>query len=294
MNFQFYKHDLAGASSKARPDFMVFRVRWISHLLVALLIAACGATPAQRTTQEDARSRLAKAEAMFQERCKIAGERIYRSIEDVEGILLLKIRPDNINWGNQFAMDDPYGRDLGGMGYIETFVRGSFQANNPGLPAPGSPSRLGYLYVDVVDATDGQRYRYTGRMEEPWEHDKSFLQGYKRFVLDKTPALGTAPRYGVNYEDISTHEERNYWIAGSSLQVIDLKTSEVIAERIGYMMDRSQGDRTGNRSPWLNAADNACPSFQRNPLLRLPPGQGAAAQRRQTQDFIEKVLKPKL
>ena len=115
-----------------------------------------------------------------------------------------------------------------------------------------------------------------------------------RFVLDKTLSPGAQPRYGVTYDDISTREEREYWIAGSSLKVIDLKKNEVMAERIGYMMDRGQGNTSGGRSPWLVAADNACPSFQRNPLLPLPRGQGAAAQRHQTQDFVEKVLKPKL
>jgi hypothetical protein len=62
------------------------------------------------------------------------------------------------------------------------------------------------------------------------------------FVLDKVPRSRPHPRYGVTYDDISTREERDYWIAGSSLKVIDLQTNEVMAERIGYMMDRGQGD----------------------------------------------------
>ena len=113
------------------------------------------------------------------------------------------------------------------------------------------------------------------------------------FVLDKTPAPSPAPRYGVTYDDISTREERDYWIAGSWLKVIDLKTNEVVAERIGYMMDRGQGNTSGGRAPWLLAADNACPSFFRNP--NLPPnGHGSRAQSRQAQDFVEKTLKPRL
>jgi hypothetical protein len=112
------------------------------------------------------------------------------------------------------------------------------------------------------------------------------------FVLDKIPATGSAPRYGVTYDDISTREEREYWIAGSSLKVIDLQTNEVFAERIGYMLDRGQGDNSGGRSPWLFAADHACPSFQRNPLR--PPGSGSSAQIRQAQVFVEKILEPNL
>ncbi|MBK7022991.1 MAG: hypothetical protein IPH41_05590 [Sulfuritalea sp.] len=76
------------------------------------------------------------------------------------------------------------------------------------------------------------------------------------------------------------------WIAGSSLKVIDLRTNEVMAERIGYMMDRGQGNTSGGRSPWLLAADNACPKFG-------PEKVGAPRsfhQPRQTRNFVEKVL----
>jgi hypothetical protein len=183
-------------------------------------------------------------------------------------------------------MDDSYGRDLEGEGYIESFIRGEFQATHTGVMRLGSPQYIGYLYVDALNPADGKRYRYTGRIEEPWQRDKSYLKGYTRFVLDKVPALSPAPRYGVTYDDISTREERDYWIAGSSLKVIDLKTNEVMAERIGYMMDRGQGSSSGGRSPWLFAADHACPVFSTH--------HGSTVQPYQTLVFVEKVLKPKM
>jgi hypothetical protein len=233
------------------------------------------------------------AMAMFQERCKKAGEFIRRTVEDVEGVFLLKIRPRDTNYGDQFKLDDPYGRDMGGEGYITSFLRGSYQAGKEGLKRPpGSPPRLGYLYVDALDHQGGARYRYTGHVEEPWQKDKSFLKGYMRFVMNHTLATGAAPRYGVTYDDISTREEREYWIAGSSLKVIDLKSNEVVAERIGYMVDWAQGSQAGGRSPWLLAANQACPDFHRprNPAFQEP---GSSAQIWQTLDFVEKVLKPK-
>jgi hypothetical protein len=64
--------------------------------------------------------------------------------------------------------------------------------------------------------------------------------------------------------------------------VIDLQSNEVIAERIGYMVDRGQGVTAGGRSPWLLAAGAACPAF---------PGQHAE-QANQTARFVEKVLFP--
>lgn len=251
-----------------------------------------------------ARDRLTKAEAIFQERCKKSGEFIHKTAENVEGILLMKLRPSEMNSGDQYKMDDPYGRDLGGDGYITSFVKGSYQATTTGTPALGSPPRLGYPFVEAVDPQDGKRYRYTGGMKVVGRQDTNahnvqvdmarnpnYDVNIYAFKLDRTPSMGPAPRYGVTYDDISTREDRDYWIAGSSLKVIDLSTNEVMAERIGYMMDRGQGSTAGFRSPWLVAADHACPSFFRNP--NLPPnGHGSRAQVHQTEDFVEKVLKP--
>lgn len=272
-----------GRTEPSRMKPPVNRIKWFSPLLsltLVLLLGACtsgshAAQPSERQT---------KAMAMWQERCKTAGEKIYKKVENVEGVYLMKLRPKGINFGDQFKLDDPYGRDLDGDGYIETFVRGQYAATHVVNPTVASPTRpKGYPYIEVQDTKDGQRHRYTGRIEEPWQTNKAYLQGYTRFVLDKTLATGPAPRYGVTYDDISTHEEREYWIAGSSLKVIDLQTNEVIAERIGYMVDWAQGSQAGGRSPWLFAANTACPEFADK--------HGSSAQPYQTVHFVEKVLK---
>ncbi len=244
----------------------------------------------QRASEQ--RERLARAQTMFAERCKTAGEKIHKTVENVEGIYLMKLRTTT-NFGKQFELDDPYGDDSTDKEYILNFLRGYYhQRNEPILP--GSPPRTGYAYVEAVDPNDGNRYRYTGRVEEPWKTDKTYLQGYTRFVFDKVPAPGVAPRYGVTYDDISTHEEREYWIAGSSLKVVDLQTNEIIGERIGYMVDWAQGSVAGFRSPWRYAADNACPGFQWNPNFPVTRsnGGGSSQQPGQTITFVEKVLKP--
>ncbi len=263
-------------------------------LALGVCLTGCFSPNAAREADIAARrSRLQTAEAMFQERCKKAGVTIHRTAENVEGILLMKLRPRQDNYDNQFALDDPYGRDLGGEAYIQTFVRGSFQANTKGTPRLGSPPRLGYLFVEAVDPKDGKRYRYTGGIKQVTHVHHMSMGGDGKttfqtmaYVLDKVLATGPAPRYGVTYDDLSTREEREYWIAGSSLRVIDLKTNEVMAERIGYMMDRGQGSDAGGRSPWLMAADHACPPFA--------PRHGATSQMFKALDFAESVLKPKL
>ena len=274
------------------------RMTIFTLIIGALLATATAPASAQAV---DPKARLQTAEKMFTERCKKAGEFIYRTAENVEGIFLMKIRPEKQNYSDQFAMDDPYGRDLGGNGYVLTFVRGSYQAQTKGTPYPGSPPRLGYRYVEAIDPQDGKRYRYTGSMkvvgrksetapnvQVELKRNPSYDLNIYEFGLDRTLASGPQPRYGVTYDDISTREERDYWIAGSSLKVIDLKTNEVMAERIGYMMDRGQGSKGAGsgRSPWLLAADNACPAFA--------PRHGSTAQPYQSLDFVEKVLQHKL
>ena len=267
--------------------------RRIATLLFAALVAtACAGGPGGTSAQ---RERLVVAEKMFAERCKKSGVFIHRTAENVEGIFLMKLRGDRINYGGQYLMDDPYGSDHGDDAYIESFLRGN--PGTVGATAKGAPPRLGYHYVEAIDPKDGQRYRYTGSVKEVTRTSSRLIGGdgksftTREFTLDKLPAPGAMPRYGVTNDDISTKEERDYWIAGSSLRVIDLHTNEVMAERIGYMMDRGQGDKGGGRSPWLFAADNACPDFRRfqHNVSVIP---GSSAQARQTRDFVEKVLVP--
>ena len=278
----------------------------ITKLLVLLLsmglLGACGSGP--RVAQPSERQ--AKAIAMWQERCKTAGEKIHKTVENVEGIYLMKLRTTN-NFGDQFKLDDPYGSDLPGDGYIKSFLRGHYLAGRDIEIPAGYPPRIGYVYVEAIDPKDGQRYRYTAaktavrkmdatapNVQVDLKRDPNFDLNIYEFLLAKVPAPGPTPRYGVTYDDISTHEEREYWIAGSSLKVVDLQTNEVIAERKGYMVDWAQGSRAGGRSPWLLAANSACPDFYRNyqGLMAEQRRHASSAQDYQTLDFVEKVLKP--
>lgn len=273
---------------------------WQIKLLMTVLVLVMFLAPIAPDIyrQVEYRNRLTTAQAIFNERCKTAGEKIYKTVENVEGIYLMKVRPEGTNFGNQFELDDPYGRDLEGDGYIESFMRGQYSLTH--IADHGQSTEKwphGYTYVEAQDSKDGQRYRYTGgiKVVSPMDISNPNTQralqinpnydgNSYRFELDKVPAPGPSPRYGVTYDDISTNEEREYWIAGSSLKVVDLKTKEVIAERIGYMVDWAQGSQAGGRSPWLLAANNICPEYSGS--------HGSSAQSYQTTRFVEKVLKP--
>lgn len=255
---------------------------------LALALALGALLPACADPGASQKERAAKARQMMAERCKTAGEKIHRTVSGVEGILLMKLRPERSNTDDQFALTDPYGNDVGGDGYISTFLTGRFQTSRAG--ATIQPPRPSYLHVEAIDPTDGRRYRYSGAMRDVVHKSSRLIGGdgssftTRDFVLDKIPAPGEKPRYGVTYEDISTPEEREYWIAGSSLEVVDLQTGETLAERIGYMVDLMQGDRRNGRSPWLGAASFACPAFEGRPAF--------VGQRQQTRRFVFKVLIP--
>ena len=282
--------------------------RWRSALLgLILALAGCAGEYAPRAIAADAaasvlqqppKERQRIAAEMFRERCKNAGVFIHRTVEDVEGIFLVKLRPEGVNFDEQYVLDDPYGSDVGGEGYIKEFLESNYESwakitSNPSL----NRLQKGYKYVEIVDPKDGVRYRYTGsvkavrqkKIDAPnvqleLRRNPNYDLNIYDYILERAPSNATRHRYGVTYDDISTRQDRDYWIAGSALRVIDLQTNEVIAERIGYMVDWAQGSSAGGRSPWLLAANNACPEFA--------PRHGSRAQLGQTIRFVNKSLKP--
>lgn len=251
--------------------------------LLTISLVGCATGEADPSTV-----RFEVAAAMFQERCKISGEKIHRKVNDVEGVFLLKVRPKNEDFYDQYGYEDPYGRDLTGDGYIQTFLRGFYHVNVtlPEILPPDFPPHIGYRYVEVYDEVDKNRYRYTGRIEHPETIDGRYSTERKIFRMDRSISVAARPRYGVTYTDISTPQEKSYWIAGSSLKIIDLDKNEVIAERIGYLFDPAQGNKSGGRMPWLWAANHSCPSFGTS--------HAAVGQLFQTETFVGKVLTPKV
>lgn len=284
-----------------KQPIVSLRASLLMGLVVCMVLAACS----DGSKAERLKERQTKAMTIWQDRCKRSGEFIHRTVDNVSGIYLIKVRPKGVNFDDQFGLDDPYGHDFGGDAYIRSFLRGHYRFNVKDI-REGGPPRRGYLYVETHGMADGERYRYTGGVKAVRQKDVKALGVLRElqlnpnydlniydFVMDKMLVTGDPPRYAVTYDDISTPEEREYWVAGSSLKVIDRQTGEVIAERIGFMVDRGQGNRSGGRAPWLFAAANACPSFARNFKNTNAGTEGMApAQTYQTLDFVEKVLKP--
>lgn len=254
--------------------------------LIAGGVAALWFPHWQKERQEE--QRLERAAAMWQERCKKSGEFIHRTVDGIDRIYLSNVRT-GLNLGKQYELDDPYGNDVSGDGYITSFLKDNFESGGGVVGPDGVKAYPGFRYVEAHDPKDGKLYRYSGRVVEPWLTNKNYAKGHLVFELEKIEILARSARYAVEFVDISTREERDYWVAGSSLRVIDLDAQEVIGERIGYMFDVGQGNRNAGRSPWSLAASYACPSFLKSPAE--PRQHAATAQLGQTKEFVKKIIK---
>jgi hypothetical protein len=268
-------------------------------LLAAFPLSACHSIPTQqqREGRELAFARAKAGEALFEEKCRtVAGEKIYRTVPDVEGVLLMKLRPQasENEWADPMWPGAAFSRERRAEGYIESFLGYEHSGGNaltgeiaPITPEkrgnigtnylPGEPNLPGYRYVDVIDPKDGLRYRYTGRWEEPWQYDKSYLKGYIKFFLDKTPTQSPAPRYAVTFEDHVIPGEREVGVASSTVKVTDTRTGEVLGEMTRYAWThRGAGPR--GRAAWLSSYE--CPRVFR----------GGDSQ---TREFVDQILIPK-
>lgn len=205
-------------------------------------------------------ARRAAAMAHFQRRCRTAGDQVYRVVEDVDGIVWMTWRPVNVG-ADQFALDDPYGRDCSGDDCIRILLRATSGA---GLDRPEARQYAsGYRFVETVDPRDGKRYRYTATLalvrkrtpaEREWYRTSSGGRdpgpAIYEFKVERQAIAAFTARYGLTWEDISTPDDREHWIAGGALKAIDLRTQEVVAERRGYLVDTREGRTREFLDPW--------------------------------------------
>lgn len=275
-------------------------------LLAAGMVIAAGQPLADTAQREATKARMTDGKALFEEKCRtVAGEKIYRKVENVEGVLLMKLRPDrgDAELANRDWSGAAFAREASDKGYIETFLGyeyggevlgGAFEPvrhDYRGFISPGRrPGGLpGYRWVEVIDDKDGQRYRYTGStkvvgrkdtaakgVQMAMEKDPNYDLNIYRWSLDKAPSTSPPPRHGVTYEDHVIPEERYLGVASSTVKVIDLQTKEVLGEMIRYAWSPGAPSRV-NPSPWLTAY--RCPDHAR--------GTNAA-----TRKFVDQILIP--
>jgi hypothetical protein len=270
--------------------------RWLLALLTLSLLASACESEAQRAKKaEEAtyREKYAKAEALFKERCKTAGGVIHRTVKDVEGIELTKVR-QRVPWGGKEYFDPMWAEaamagEHRGDDYIKQFLMCEFihpqLPNERGVLGPKTwkppgldmPRKDGYRFVEVLDAKTGRR----SRCAIPWKPGESSWVASQQVC---EPVEKSLTRYALDFEDIVDAADRQLWVAGTRLKVIDKQTGEVIAQLTKYIWDPGFGASTTGRWPWQHA-DNFGPS--RN----CPSTAGIKADF--SRKFIDTVLSPK-
>src|SRR5690349_15565669 len=86
----------------------------------------------------------------------------------------------------------------------------------------------GYAFVETANPQrlerkdDAPYLRYTLK-------DASRPNGEREKQAIAVPVHELKSRYAISWEDISTAEDRKYWVAGSTLSVFDLRTNELVA-----------------------------------------------------------------
>ena len=249
---------------------------WKRKVLYALLVSTIVLGPVLPHIYQTIphKHKYVEARAIFSERCKAAGEKINSRVLNVEGVLLLNLRPDdkaanrnNPNWPDAGLPDE-----AGGESYIHTFISWEHQQfppqrgylNSEPISRNGHVVISGYAFVDIQEE-NGTISRHRYRKPPSLETEKA------------TVAANAAARYAVAFRNLTDASDRARWIAGTTVTVTDRQTSEVLAEKTWYSFDPGQGSEAAGRRPWGFA--ETCPE--------LTGWRGAA-----TRMFVDQVLIP--
>ena len=214
----------------------------------------------QREMQAKAEARqkeYLESKAIFEERCKSAGEKIYQTAENVEGITLLNVPEDN----PQSSYYDPMWENAAlywagtEKSYIKKFLLWEIRDDiDPMIiltsidPRPsareiqirlwGSPTKMsehekayrGYHYVDVKQKDKRfLRYRFPDDKDRK-DNDTLLIQAIER-----------PSRYALEYKPIVDPTDRKHWIAGLTVNIYDLQTHALMATKTWYALNPKQG-----------------------------------------------------
>lgn len=171
------------------------------------------------------------SEQYFEHLCKTeAGEFIYKTVGDMEGIVQLRPRlKANYEYSHLYAFEDPFG----------------FDADPAFFVYPGW-----YTYYEVVSASpmgQGPKYmRYFG------------YNGRNPETLQKVNEVQRKSRYGYTWRGVVRPHDRENGIGGGEVIVLDLETNEVLAVFRGYAQFKMDKKMSILKAGWRNR----CPTIQ--------------------------------
>ena len=232
-----------------------------------------------------------ESKAIFEERCKNAGEKIYQTVENVEGITLLTVpkespqgaRNDPMWEGAVFSLGDPEEE------YVKEFLYWEIiYDDNPMRllqsvdPRPSARETQIRLWGHPTNMTEYQRAYRGYRYADVQQKDKRFLR--YRFPDDKdrkdkdtllVQPIERPSRYALEYKPIVDPEDRKHWIAGLTVNIYDLQTHTLMATKTWYALNPSQGHAY---QTWEWSSVEACPDEKIIQYVRF---------------FVNRVIQPK-
>jgi len=176
----------------------------------------------------------------FKHLCEVeAGEFVYKTVEDVEGIYQMRPRQEAISYKemqDRYAMEDPYG-----------YIR--WEARNPHTLFA---NRKGYKYFESKKAPDWKRLERHGEKylaNEPVDQGMKYWRYWPDDSFEQSNAKNVNSldsRYGFTWRGIKRPHDRENGIAGGELIILDLVTNEVLAVRRGFAKSgRVKSNKTG-------------------------------------------------
>lgn len=197
--------------------------------------------------QRDAYAR--EAWAYFKKLCdEKSGEKIYKTYTGVKSVLVVKPLPPATDKDHydQFWYGDPYSASAHSQrGRVEAAILAS-----PDAPVAYNQLGRGFDFVELASTASNGFIKYY------------YPKGARDYVSQNIEH--SVSTFGISWEDISTAEDRKYWIAGSRLRVTNLSDGSTVAERIGYFIEAGFGSKVGQRSPWLTSRgpNTTCPTIR--------------------------------
>jgi len=264
--------------------------RWWAKNVAALLIIMCIYGPPYIEIQKKNQplwDKFQESLSIFHERCNTAEEKIYQTADNVEGILFLEMRSFISN--RDLAKKDRHWPDAAlpddlveGGDYIKSLVRDEYSNTesfgkelflnatsvNQKNAMPGF-----YDYVDVSKTTGIARFDYRG----------TFLNSVRRRYMSSK----NSSRYAVSYRNIVDPKDREHWVSGVTVSIIDTKDNSLMAEKTWYTFNYAEAIESlhsGGANYRFKDHTLSCSSTKKANVEYL---YGA------TRFFISSVLKPK-
>ncbi len=187
----------------------------------------------------------------FEHLCKTeAGEFIYKTVEHVEGLYMMRPRgqPTDYELEHLYVLEDPYDAtdDPNPQDYLVQPPFGRYQ------------------FMESLRARDekdiSQQYvRYSRSSEKESKRDYVYMDGTRShrvpYIVKKEGVSSVKSRYGYTWRGIQRPHDRELGIVGGELIVMDIQTNDVLGVRRGFI--RSGGARNLTGIWWLGG--QVCP-----------------------------------